>query len=404
MLRLRAAFPALLLPAAALLAAPAVAPAATAFYGVTATNQLVEFQSDNTAQVPAKAIRNLAEGELIKGLDVRPKDGRLYAVTNRNRIVVINPRNAAATYVGDAAITPALTGDRVAFDFNPLVDLIRVETDAAQNLRINPDTGQLQRITVAPPQGEPAPTTPQTTPGQPDGNLQYAAGDPAAGVAPQITAAAYTNTFPIGTTTELFGLDRGRNTLTKQDPPNAGTLKTVGGLGTTGEPIAFDIAEGNAGYAAITRPGGGSTVGLYRVNLGSGAATPVGARFSIGSREPLVALASAGEIANDTSNPRVSVACSSTQLRSRLLEGGVQLTVAANEAVTGDATVTRNGRTAGTADVEVSGGAGYDRVTVDLNSATRNAIRSGSVALRLRVEVADGAGNRSVLTRTIRTR
>lgn len=411
---------AVLFPVVAVAALPAGASAATAFYGVTSDNRLAEFQSDNTAQVPSKPLRGLGADERIVGLDVRPSDWRLYALTNKSRIVVINPRNGGTRYVGNEAIKPALTGDRAGFDFNPVVDAIRAETNAGQNLRIDPATGQLVRKTVT----TPAPTTPATTPdattpttpaattpttttepGTPDGDLKYAAGDPGAGTAPKVTATAYTNSFPIGNSTELFVLDSARNTLAKQDPPNDGTLKTIGGLGTTGEPIAFDIAENNAGYAAIQRTAGSSSIGLYKVNLQSGAATPAGSVFTIGTSQPLVALAAAGDVNDDSSDPKLSVSSSSTQLRSRLLAGGLQLTVNANEAITGEARVKYGNRTAGTADVEIKEGAGFDRVVVPLNSTVRNALRAGkSVRLDLRVEVADGAGNRSDLSRPIRSR
>lgn len=403
---------AVLFPVAAIAALPAGASAATSFYGVTSDNRLAEFQSDNTAQVPSKPLRGLAADERIVGLDVRPADWRLYALTNKSRIVVINPRNGQVRYVGNEAIKPPLTGDRAGFDFNPVVDAIRVETNAGQNLRIDPSTGQLVRKTVTPPAPTtpdpttPVATTPPTTePGTPDGDLKYAAGDPGAGTAPKVTGTAYTNSFPAGNATELFVLDSARNALAKQDPPNDGTLKTIGGLGTTGEPIAFDIAENNSGYAAIQRTAGSSSIGLYRVNLQSGAATPAGSVFTIGTSQPLVALAAAGDINDDTSDPKLSVSSSSTQLRSRLLAGGLQLTVNANEAITGDARVKYGNRTAGTADVEIKEGAGFDRVVVPLSSTVRNALQAGkSVRLDLRVEVADGAGNRADLSRPIRSR
>jgi hypothetical protein len=421
-------------PLALIATVPTVANAATAFYGVTADNKLVQFQSDNTAEVPSLPIRGLAADEKVVGIDIRPLTGDLYGITNKSRIVKILPRNAEAKYVDSKAVDPALTGSKVGFDFNPTVDKIRVETDAAQNLRIDPITGQLATAPVAatptpapttaptptpepspgatpdptptpaPSAATPAPTAPATMPGKPDGNLQYAAGDPGAGTAPKVTAAAYTNSFPLGTTTELFALDSARRTLVKQDPPNDGTLKTIGGLNQTGDPIAFDIAENNAGYAAISTTSGGTNIGLYRVNLTTGAATPVGAGFRIGTTQPLTALAAAGEISNDNTRPKLSVASSSTQLRSRLLAGGLQMTVNANEAVTGEARVKYRNRTVGTADVEIKGGAGSDQVTVNLSSSTRDAIRRGSVRLDLRVEIADGAGNRSDISRPIRSR
>jgi Domain of unknown function (DUF4394) len=411
---------ALIAPFALAAALPAGASAATAFYGVTSDDHLVTFQSDNTKTVPSVPIRGLQADEHIVGLDLRPADLRLYALTNKSRFVVINPRNGAVRYVGDRALDPAISGDRVGFDFNPTVDKIRVETNAAQNLRVDPVTGQLVPApaaatptpTATPTGTTPDPTaTPTATPAptaaaaKPDGNLQYAAGDAGAGTAPKVTAAAYTNSFPIGSTTTLFALDQARNSLVRQDPPNDGTLRTVGALGTTGEPIAFDIAEQNAGYAAITTTAGGTRVGLYRVNLDTGKAAPTGGNFVVDTTSPLVALAAAGDIDADKDRPSLSVSSSSTQLRSRLLEGGVQLTVNCDEACSGTVRVKYAGRTSGTAETEVSSGAGSDRVAVSLDSRTRDAIRSSRGArLILSVDVADGAGNRSDLTRPIRTR
>jgi hypothetical protein len=398
-------------------AIPASASAATAFYGVTADNRLAEFQSDNTSQAGTKAIRGLATGERIVGLDLRPADGRLYGLTNTSRIVVFNPRNAQVTVISGDAFAPALTGDRAAFDFDPTVDRIRVETNAGQNLRIDPTTGKLATVKTTTPADPAAPTTPDPTtpaattpvitetPGKPDGNLNYAAGDPGAGATPRVTASAYSNAFPIGKTTELFVLDAGRNTLVRQNPENDGTLRTVGGLGTTGEPIAFDIGENNEGYAAIAKTTGSSSIGIYRVNMQTGAAKATTAGNLVGTKQPLVALAAAGQIADDKSGPGLSVSSSSTQLKSRLLEGGVQLTVNADEAVSGEAKVRYGNRTVGTAAVEIKGHAGYDRVVVKLNSTVRNAIRRPQGALiELRVQVADGAGNDSELRRPIRTR
>ncbi|MBO9534370.1 MAG: DUF4394 domain-containing protein [Solirubrobacteraceae bacterium] len=404
---------AVLAPFALAATIPAGASAATAFYGVTADNHLVEFQSDNTTSVPAKPLRGLQADERIVGLDLRPADLRLYALTNKNRFVVINPRNGGVRYLGDKALEPAVTGDAVGFDFNPVADAIRVETNAGQNLRIEPSTGQLVPRTVTPsPTATPeAPATPgpspspTTAPGVADGALQYAAGDAGAGTAPKVTASAYTNAFPIGTTTTLFALDAAKNALVRQDPPNDGTLRTVGPLGTTGAPIAFDIAEQNAGYAAITTTAGGTRVGLYRVNLDTGTATPTGGNFVIQTKSPIVGLAAAGDVDADKTAPGLSVSSSSTQLRSRLLEGGLQLTVNCDEACSGTVRVKYAGHTAGTAETTVERGAGYDRVAVNLDSRARAAIRSSRGArLDLRVEVADGAGNRSDLSRPIRSR
>lgn len=406
-----------IVPLALAAAVPASASAATAFYGVTSDNRLTEFTSDNVNQSPSIPLRGLAAGENVVGIDLRPADGRLYAMTNQNRLVIVNARTGAITRVGNAALTPPINGASVGFDFNPVRDRIRLETNAQQNLRIDPATGQLETVREPAPDTPgpttPAPTTPDapaaTTPpreverpGSPDQNLAYVAGDAGAGTVPRVGAVAYSNSFPAGSSTELFVLDAARNALAKQDPENAGTLRTVGSLGTTTEPVAFDIGPNNVGWAALASSGGRTA--LYRVDLRNGKATREVTRNVVGTSRALVALAAAGEMGNDTSAPGLSVSSSSTQMASRLLAGGLQLTVNCDEACDGDVRVRYRNKTIGRADTEVRGAAGYDRVAVRLDSATRTAIRRGSVRLDLRVEVADGAGNRSSLSRPIRTR
>jgi hypothetical protein len=59
--------------------------------------------------------------------------------------------------------------------------------------------------------------------------------------------------------------------------PNTGTLLGVGPLGfNTSDLVGFDISRGSAiAYASLTTPGASS--GLFTINLGTGAATLVGA-------------------------------------------------------------------------------------------------------------------------------
>jgi Domain of unknown function (DUF4394)/PEP-CTERM motif len=62
-----------------------------------------------------------------------------------------------------------------------------------------------------------------------------------------------------------------------QNPPNNGTLNTVGGLGVnTSDLVGFDIS-GLTGiaYASFTPPTGGASQ-LFMINLGTGAATLIG--------------------------------------------------------------------------------------------------------------------------------
>ena len=368
------------LTGASALAVPGAALAAEAFYGVTQDNRLVTFQSDNVTNVaPTHAITGLPGGEKIIGLDVRPLNGQLYALGATSRLYVINPRTGAARQVGATPFIPALAGASFGFDFNPTVDRIRVTSDAEQNLRLNPDDGTVTGV---------------------DTNLAYAAGDPGAGTNPSVGGSAYTNSFAGATSTTLLDIDNARHALVTQNPPNDGTLTTVGALGTNNNAVAFDIGEGNVGYAVLN--GEQNRQNLFRIDLTNGHATQA-TSFFIGSDQPLTGLAAAGTVPDDNTAPNESIALSSTQLRERLLAVGVRMSVACNEACTATAAVTFAGRPSGLNGAVVSGGPGRSTLTVALNQRTRDAIRRANVRLTVRITVIDGAGNRSRQTRVLRS-
>ena len=147
-------------------------------------------------------------------------------------------------------------GTSFGYDFNPMPDRIRVTSDADQNLRLNPITGALAGT---------------------DTLLAYASGDINAGTNPNIVGSAYTNSFSGTPTTTLFGIDSALDILVTQIPPNGGKLNTVGSLGfDTSDQVGFDIFFfGNQAFASMTADGGSSS--FYSINLGTGAATAIGA-------------------------------------------------------------------------------------------------------------------------------
>ena len=220
--------------------------------------RLVTFSplTPNTLGAPV-AVTGLAAGETLLGIDVRPKDRLLYAVSSAGKIYTIDPATGAAvakaTLAADAADTTApytaIAGTAFAVDFNPVADRIRVISNTGQSLRINSDTG--------------ATTT--------DGALN------AAGLTPLVTAGAYTNSFAGTTATMLLNIETGADTLSLQNPPNDGTLTVVGALGVNvAGDAGFDSAGGANGLAlAALRTSAGGASSLYRVNLTTGAAALV---------------------------------------------------------------------------------------------------------------------------------
>lgn len=261
-------------------------------FALTAIDRLLTFDGDNPGKVTGKDIKGLVAEESLVGIDFRAGgdpavgdgvDGKLYGVGVRGYIYTINPNTAraergpriTADLDGDGDVEPVpLVGDRFGIDFNPTVDRLRIVSEANQNLRVNVDTGALADFD---------PITPGT---QPDGNLQYAAGDRNAGRNPAVTAAAYRNSraAAFGTmNTELYDIDALTNDMSEQNPPNDGTLNTVGPLGVDNNQLTgFDIVTrgaspaGDRGYAALDLADRKVLSKFYKINLNSGKATSIG--------------------------------------------------------------------------------------------------------------------------------
>lgn len=278
------------------------ASAAELVYGVDTQNRLVTFTSDAPIAISRISFTGLPAGEQIVGLDVRPVNKQVIALSSASRLYRIDVASGAATAIGTSPFVPALSGTSFGFDFNPTVDRIRVTSDARQNLRLNPDTGATAAI---------------------DGTLTYAVGDAGAASTPRIVGSAYTNSVAGATTTTLYDIDAGRDFLTIQNPPNNGTLVSVGALGVdAGDNAGFDIsAVDGVAYAALQVPPSLSS-GLYRINLTTGAATLVG---RIGGSTAIRALASAGTAPNDTTAPTLGIVAGYSSKIRTLLRNGVTL-------------------------------------------------------------------------------
>lgn len=266
--------------AATAFAAASLAPANAAelLAGIGGNNILVTFPSDDPMDVSKVKIKGLQKKERILGIDVRPLNGQIYALGSTSRLYVINRDNGMATAVSPTPLNPAVVGTSISFDFNPTVDRIRIMTDAGQNLRAHPDTGAIVST---------------------DASLAYAGGDPGFAAVPDVTACAYTNSDnDPATGTTLYDIDSTRGTLLLQDPPNNGTLNTVGPLGVDFTNVAgFDIAVSTGtAYASLVVKNGKKKnlrASLFTINLATGAATEVG---KIGGPWPLTSLTALGQL------------------------------------------------------------------------------------------------------------
>lgn len=201
-------------------------------------------------------VTGMQSGETLVDIDQRPDTGELYGIGSTSRVYVLDPVTGAATQVGSSG-SFTLSGSSFGVDFNPVVDRIRVVSDAEQNLRLNPSDGALS-----------ATDTPLT----PAGN---------------VVSAAYTNNLSGATSTTLYDIDSASGELLVQgsvggtpQSPNTGVLNDVGslqlGVGLNPD-IGFDIGPDSTALASINT---GSS-DLWGINLSTGKATNLGT-FGLG--------------------------------------------------------------------------------------------------------------------------
>ncbi len=229
-------------------AGPRTAAASPMLVALTGDGMLITFPAEHPGDARTRKPSGVS-GQLI-GLDRRPANGLLYGLTAAGDVYTIDPATAAASLVSTLTV-PFNGGSRSGLDFNPRTDRLRLVGHDGQNLRVNVDNG----ATAA------------------DRPLAYAREDPHFGRQPLIAATAYTNNVAGAETTEMFDLDSGLDLLVRQEPPNDGTLRTVGPLGVHVPPEAgFEIVTDggkNRGLAAFA-----ST--LYDLDLATGTATSLG--------------------------------------------------------------------------------------------------------------------------------
>lgn len=270
-------------------------------------NVLSFFNSRTPYLTATRTVTGLNSGEQIIGVDYRfaPIAGAttgvgLFALTRTGnsgtaRLVRIDysGTGAVATAVGSGFTLP-FSGTNIGFDFNPVVDRIRVvDSTSRTNLRLNPDTGGLV-------DADPAAEGNQT-----DGTITYDTGDSGNGTTPRLVGAAYTNNV-VGTTSTInYAIDAARGALVTQGrpanasipgdtavSPNTGRLFTVGTLtGSLGNVtgLGFDITPVN-NNAFIAYSPDGSNPRLYSLSLAT-ANTAGGGSISLGGNRPLLGLA-----------------------------------------------------------------------------------------------------------------
>ena len=245
------------LAAAAIVACTLVTPshAATVYSLASDGTSLIRFDSATPGSVTT--VGAISGGPVrLDGLDFRPSNGLLYGYSHTTgSVYTVSTSTGAAVFA--SSLSPATSTNFLGIDFNPMADRLRIVNNDEQNLRVTVGTGT---TTV-------------------DAPLAYAAGDPNAGVNPQIIDAAYTHSSLGSTlTTALYYVDYGTDTLVRTSNPNGGVLNTVGLLGIDIDPNAgFDIFSSGGIDTAYGAFRVGGVTSFYNLNLATGAASAIGA-------------------------------------------------------------------------------------------------------------------------------
>ncbi len=386
-------------------AALALAPAASAerALGLVSPSSIVAFDTAAPGTATITKIINLGPGETVIGIDKRPATGQIFIITvpvgaaanAQIRTYTLDPATGIATLVGTipAATVPGAADIKTGFDFQPLVDRMRVNPSNDANFRVNPNNAALSGI---------------------DTNLTYMAG-----VIGPIVENAYDRNVapgppgtavPPGATTTLYAISRGDSKLAligglnSTPSPNGGQVSAVGSLGVSlsaGTGAGFDISgQTGIAYAALTS---GVGTGFYTVNLTTGAAT------LLGLLPPVARLDGLTIMNPETTKPTGLLGAAPVATPRNLLRRTWKVRFSSNEAVTARSTLTGkvNGhrKTLGKGTASL-GTAGVGSIGARLTTAGRSLVRQlgrriGAQSLRatLTVVLTDLSGN----TRTLKT-
>ena len=234
-------------------------------YGITTAGELVSFDSATANNVTnIGAVSGVVSGQTLRGVDFRPADGQLYAMSTLGaaaQLYTIDLSTGAATAIGAGLTLTGNTSDRISLDFNPVANALRVVTGGGQSYRVNANTGALiaQDTSIATP----------------------------AGVTPVVSGIAYSNNLVGAATTTLYSYDFSLDNLATiggvngAPSPNTGIFNVIGnsGIVSANAGAGFDIS-GATGIAYMSFDDFFGTADaepeFYSLDLSTGLATTIG--------------------------------------------------------------------------------------------------------------------------------
>ena len=242
--------------AAACLATCSLGAQAVTLVGLTSANQITRIDTASIAAATTTAITGLAPGDRFVGIDLRPKDSKVYGITLSSKLYTVDEMTGATTFVAALSSPVINAGQGYGIDFNPVADFgtgasLRLISSAGNNFAINAGTGVV-------------------------GNL-------AGSIATGFSAVSYSNSKPLPmaapASTTLYYINSSTDQLMMATSAfNAPTITTVGALGVDVlKANGFELLGNGMAFAALNADDGSSLVtGLYSINLGTGAATLIG--------------------------------------------------------------------------------------------------------------------------------
>jgi Ca2+-binding RTX toxin-like protein len=250
---------AIALAVGACLAAAAPALAADHLYGITDTNprHIVEF--DPVAPISATSdhvITGLAGTP--SGMDVSPRDGRIYVITTSNggSLYSLDPGTGTAALIAQLTADPSdpsapyttLSG-AAGVDFIPQSNLLRVVGGSGQNIRVDPTNGRVITDTPISPPGTSI-----------------------------VGVAFHNNDNDMATNTIEYAYDLNSNNFGSVNTPNNGNFVVIGPSGVTSvDPTNVTLDEAPSGTLYATHfVAADGTQNLYTVSQATGAHALVG--------------------------------------------------------------------------------------------------------------------------------
>ena len=193
-------------------------------FALTTDNTLYVLTPGSTVYQSLGRVAGIAGFDLI-GIDFRPADKKLYALSDGGSLYTINFNVSPPTATLVSALTPRFpSGFQSLMDFNPVVDAIRLIGGDTLNYAVVKGANGILNTTAV-----------QTS-------LTYAAGDVNAGKTPKVTGGAYNNNVAGATATLFYAMDYDLDTLvTIADKTATGSSNTGGGKLQTIGPLV-DVA------------------------------------------------------------------------------------------------------------------------------------------------------------------